>query len=101
MRLDNVVYMLGLAPSRPAARQFVTHRHVLLNGKRMDIPSHKVGVGDTIELKSAKLAPGEVLVTTPQWLEKDQNKGKVLSEPLRDDIDEGIKENLIIEFYSR
>lgn len=101
MRLDNVVYLLGLAASRPAARQYVVHGHVLVNGKRMSVPSFTVSEGDEIELKSAKLAPTEVLVTSPAWLGKDSNKGKVLSLPLRDDIDEGIRENLIIEFYSR
>jgi ribosomal protein S4 len=67
----------------------------------MTAPSFKLTVGDKIELRNAKLAPAEVLVKTPAWIEKDKNKGKVLSEPLRDEIDEGIKENLIIEFYSR
>lgn len=101
MRLDNVLYISGLAPSRPAARQAVVHKHVLVNGGKMTAPSFKLNVGDVVELKVAKLAPAEVLVKSPTWLEKDQNKGKVLSEPLRDEIDEGIKENLIIEFYSR
>jgi small subunit ribosomal protein S4 len=101
MRLDNVLYIAGLAPSRPAARQAVVHMHVRVNGAKMTAPSFKLNVGDEIELKTAKLAPTEVLVKTPAWIQKDQNKGKVLSEPIRDEIDEGIKENLIIEFYSR
>ncbi len=101
MRLDNVVYLLGLAPSRPAARQFVVHGHVLVNGGRMSVPSYVVSEGDTIELKSAKLAPEKTSIVSPVWLSKDSNKGKVASMPLRDDIDEGIRENLIIEFYSR
>lgn len=101
MRLDNVLYVSGLAPSRPAARQAVVHKHVLVNGDKMTAPSFKLNAGDEIELKTAKLAPAEVLVKTPAWVQKDQNKGKVLSEPIRDEIDEGIKENLIIEFYSR
>ena len=101
MRLDNVVYMLGLAPSKSAARQFVTHKHVIVNGKVLNIPSYKVSVEDVIELKNTKLAPEQVLVNIPMWLETDKNKGKVLREPVREDIDEGIKENLIIEFYSR
>ncbi len=101
MRLDNVVYLLGMAPSRSAARQFVVHKHVKVNGKVLNIPSYKLNVKDEIELKKATLAPAEVLVTTPVWVGKENSKGLVLSEPLRDDIDEGIKENLIIEFYSR
>jgi small subunit ribosomal protein S4 len=101
MRLDNVLYLMGLSSSRNAARQAVVHKHVLVNGDKMTAPSFKLNVGDKVELKMAKLAPAEVLVKTPAWLEKESNKGKVLSEPLRDEIDEGIKENLIIEFYSR
>lgn len=101
MRLDNVVYMLGFAPSKNAARQYVTHKHVMVNGKVLNIPSYTVNVEDVIELKNTKLAPEQVLVKVPMWLETDKNKGKVVREPVREDIDEGIKENLIIEFYSR
>ncbi|HRI06089.1 MAG TPA: 30S ribosomal protein S4 [Candidatus Dojkabacteria bacterium] len=101
MRLDNVVYMLGFAPSKNAARQYVTHKHVMVNGKVLNIPSYTVNVEDVIELKNTKLAPEQVLVKVPMWLETDKNKGKVVKEPVREDIDEGIKENLIIEFYSR
>lgn len=101
MRLDNVVYLLGLAASKNAARQYVTHGHVLLNGKKMDIPSLVLKVGDEISLKSNKLAPTEVLVKAPVWLQKQTTKGKVIALPEREDIDEGIKENLLIEFYSR
>ena len=101
MRLDNVIYMLGFAPSKGAARQYVSHNHVLVNGKKMNIPSYTVKLEDIIELKHEKLAPVEVLIKTPVWLTKDGAKGKVLSEPSREDIDEGIKENLVIEYYSR
>ncbi|MBI2357151.1 30S ribosomal protein S4 [Candidatus Dojkabacteria bacterium] len=101
MRLDNVLYALGFATSKNAARQYVTHKHVLVNGKVLNVPSAQVKVGDIVELKNLKLAPVEVLVKTPMWLETNKSKGKVLREPVRDDIDEGIKENLIIEFYSR
>ena len=100
-RLDNVVYLLGLAPSRPAARQYVTHKHVLVNGQKMNIPSYNVKVGDSIELKKAELAASEKLVTTPPWLEQKKNTGQVIGLPAREDVDAGIKENLIIEFYSR
>lgn len=101
MRLDNVVYLLGMAPSKNAARQFVTHGHVMLNGKKMNIPSYITKVGDIVELKKKTLAPAEVMVKAPAWLEKSETAGKVSSLPERDQIDEGIKENLIIEFYSR
>lgn len=101
MRLDNVLYLLGMASSKSAGRQYVTHGHVIVNEKKMSIPSYIVKVGDVIELKKAKLAPTEVQVKTPVWLEKEGSKGKVAASPERDQIDEGIKENLIIEFYSR
>lgn len=100
-RLDNVIYMLGLAPSRPSARQFVTHKHVLVNGKVLNVPSYKVSLGDTIEIKKKTLVPAEKLVTTPKWLSQEKHSGKVIGLPAREDIDAGIKEHLIIEFYSR
>lgn len=101
MRLDNVLYLLGMAASKSAARQFVTHGHVIVNKKKMNVPSYIVKVGDIVNLKTKKLAPTEVFVKTPVWLTKDGENGKILSLPERDQIDEGIKENLIIEFYSR
>ncbi len=102
MRLDNVVYLLHLAPSRPAARQYVVHGHILVNGKKVDIPSYQVSVGDKITLKNEKLKPLEDFFSTPEWLAEDGNaSGKVLNEPTREMIDPSIKEHLIIEFYSR
>ena len=102
-RLDSVVYMLGLAPSRAAARQYVTHRHVLVNGKIVNIPSYKVQVGNEIALKDNKkhLMPTEKFIETPVWLETTKAGGKMAGLPSREDIDDGIKENLIIEYYSR
>ena len=101
LRLDNVIYMAGLAPSRASARQFVVHGHVLLNGKKMSVPSIQLKEGDTAELKLAKLAPNEKFFDTPEWIETKGVSCKVAKLPVREDIDEGIKENLIIEFYSR
>ncbi len=101
LRMDNVLYLGGLAPSRAAARQYVTHGHVKLNGKKNSIPSLEVKEGDSIELKKAKLAPSEKLFKTPDWIETKDSSCKVVRLPIRDDMDEGIKENLIIEFYSR
>ncbi len=101
LRLDNVVYMAGLAPSRSAARQFVTHKHVEVNGETVSIPSYLLQKGDQVKLKVDKLLPIEILVKSPVWIDKAKNVAKVLDLPIRDDIDEGIKENLIIEFYSR
>jgi small subunit ribosomal protein S4 len=101
LRLDNVIYLAGLAPSRAAARQFVTHGHVTLNGEKMTIPSLELKEGDSVELVKAKLAPNEKFFKTPDWIEGKDAKCKIARLPVRDDIDEGIKENLIIEFYSR
>ncbi len=101
LRLDNVVYLSGLAPSRSAARQFVTHKHIEVNGKTLSIPSYTLKQGDEVKLKVAKLMPLETFVKVPRWIEKSKNVAKVIDLPIRDDIDEGIKENLIIEFYSR
>lgn len=101
LRLDNVAYYAGFAPSRAACRQAVVHGHMLLNGEKMSIPSYEVKEGETIELKMAKLAPAEKLVDVPEWIEKKGIKAKVSRLPVRDEIDEGIRENLIIEYYSR
>ncbi len=101
LRFDNVLYLGGLAPSRAAARQYIVHGHVLLNGKKFTVPSFEIRDGDTIELKSAKLAPAEKFFAVPQWIESKDNKTRVTRLPIRDEIDEGIRENLIIEYYSR
>ncbi|HUC94893.1 MAG TPA: 30S ribosomal protein S4 [Candidatus Saccharimonadales bacterium] len=107
-RLDNAIYRVGFAPSRPAARQLVSHRHALVNGKKVNIPSYKLVVGDTfsidtkagnipeikraIEKKDAKL---------PAWLERKALVGKVSALPKREDVTEPISEQDIVEFYSR
>lgn len=101
LRLDNVVYMAGLTPSRGAARQAIVHGNMILNGKKMSIPSYEVKEGDVVTLKLAKLAPAQQLFPTPTWLERKDLSCKVSRMPVREDIDEGIRENLIIEFYSR
>ena len=101
LRLDNVAYYAGFAPSRAAARQAVVHGHILVNGKKLNVPSYELKEGDSIELKMAKLAPAEKLFPVPDWIEVKGTKAKVSTLPIRDDIDEGIRENLIIEFYSR
>jgi small subunit ribosomal protein S4 len=100
-RLDNILYISGLAASKGAARQFVTHKHVEVNGKRLNVPSYEVKVGDVVTLKLEHLVPVEVLVKTPAWVEKSKLSTKVVKLPVREEIDEGIKENLIVEFYSR
>lgn len=108
-RLDNVIYRLGLGISRPQARQLVTHGHFLVNGKKVDIPSYLVQVGDEITVKdgSKKLshiaALKESHKTTPSWLELDADKltGKIVAVPKREDADLTIEEHLIVELYSK
>jgi len=101
LRIDNVLYLAGLAPSRSAARQYVVHGHVLLNGKKFTIPSLEMKEGDSLELKKASLAPSGKFFPVPEWIEAKDNKVMVARLPIRDEIDEGIRENLIIEYYSR
>lgn len=102
MRLDNVVYLMGLAPSRAAARQLVSHGKISVNGKKIDVPSHITSVGDEIKLRDKKTQPKTVAeLKTPAWVKKKARGGVVESEPTREMIDEGIRENLIVEFYSR
>ncbi len=100
-RLDNVLYRLSATASRAQARQMVSHGHVLVNGKKVSIPSYLVNENDTIELAGVPPQPREVEI--PSWLsfDKKKNVGSVDHLPLRDDIDLDINEQLIVEFYSR
>ena len=110
-RLDNVVYRLGFAATRREARQLVNHGHYTVNGKRVNIPSYLVSVGDVIAVceKSTSttrfktLKESDAFVAAPKWLERDKNnlQGKVIAMPARDDIDFEIAENLIVELYSK
>jgi len=107
-RLDNVIFRLGFAPSRPAARQLVSHRHVLVNGKKVNIPSYNLAIGDTVSLDATaskipevKAAIEDTDVKIPSWLEKKALVGKVSTSPKREDISEAISEQDIVEFYSR
>ncbi len=110
LRLDNVVYRLGLAKTRRQARQFVVHGHVRVNGQKVDIPSYQVRVDDTITLRkrSEEMEVFKVLRegTTnviPKWLTFDAPNltGKVVALPAREDIDLQLAENMIVEYYSR
>ena len=110
-RLDNVVYRLGFAASRDEARQLVGHGHFLVNGRRVDIPSYRVRGGDEVAvhekakdfgvIKAAIISSAKVEV--PGWLEVDVEKlrGKVLSLPERKQIDLPVREQLIVELYSK
>ncbi len=110
-RLDNVVYRLGFAESRKQARQVVRHGHITLNGRRTDIPSALVKPGDTVAIHSASRENeyfkmvGETLTrkTVPRWLELDGAtlSGRVVDRPERADIDINVKEELVVEYYSR
>ncbi|MFW5702486.1 MAG: 30S ribosomal protein S4 [Candidatus Dojkabacteria bacterium] len=109
LRLDNVVYRLGLAKTRMQARQFVNHGHVDVNGAKVDVPSFRVRVGDKITLRkkivssdAAKAREEELAEAfVPEWLESSKNGGKVKGIPKRSELDQSIEERLIIEFYSR
>lgn len=110
-RLDNVIYRLGFAYSRSEARQLVRHGHFTVNGKKVNIPSYLVSIGDEIALKeadknSAKFKEIAEVVehkTSPAWLEKNAAEltGKVVAFPNREDIDMPLQEHLIVELYSR
>jgi small subunit ribosomal protein S4 len=111
-RLDNVVYRLGYAMSHAQARQLVSHGHVTVNGRKVNIPSFQVKVGDQVAIKEASVKNPLVMAAfqtaggrgRPGWLEiVDPNRmlGRVLSVPRREDIDRDIKEQLIVELYSK
>ncbi len=110
-RLDNVVYRLGFARTRKEARQIVDHKHILVNGKRVNIPSYLVKAGDVIEVreksKSAQRYKDILEVTggrmVPAWLEAEQEnlRGVVKEMPTRDEIDVPVNEMLIVELYSK
>ena len=108
-RLDNVVYRMGIGASRAECRQIVNHGHICVNGKRVNIASYRVNVGDVITIKESKqeLEMFKDLkgmkIVMPKWLEFNTETltGKVAALPVREDIDTDIKEQLIVELYSR
>jgi len=109
-RLDNVVFRMGIAPTRSAARQLITHKHIIVNGDVLNIPSYTVKPGDIVGIRE-KSKSLEVIVTSvtgnssskTAWLEWDTNSmaGKFINVPTRDEIPENIKEQLIVELYSK
>ncbi|MBX6772789.1 MAG: 30S ribosomal protein S4 [Chloroflexi bacterium] len=111
MRLDNVVFRLGFADSRAQARQLVTHGHITVDGRKVDIPSYETKVGQVIGVHPRSRQNAyftglqEVLKhrAVPAWLSLDANAmtGRILSAPTRADIDSNIQEHLIVEYYSR
>jgi small subunit ribosomal protein S4 len=110
-RLDSVVYLLGLAKSRAAARQFVNHGHIRVNGRKLDIASYSVKSGDEIEVKNAPASrqfatrnlEENRIRNVPGWLTLNAEafKANVTRLPKRDEMDQTINEQLIVEFYSR
>lgn len=100
-RLDNVVFRLGFSPSRPSARQIVSHRHVLVNGKKLNIPSYDTKTGDVISLDSKVHLIEQKDFTLPGWLERKGPVGRIMRDPKREDIAEPVSEQDIVEFYSR
>lgn len=107
-RLDNVIYRLGFTPTRFAARQLVSHRQVQVNGKKVNIPSYQVKIGDTIVLssKACKIPYVKKLLESddkkiPTWLKRKAAAGNIVTLPKRDEIIEPISEQDIVEFYSR
>jgi small subunit ribosomal protein S4 len=110
-RLDSVVYLLGIAKTRAAARQFVNHGHVRVNGHKVDIASYNVLPGDVIDIKntpaSRQMATRNLeenrIRNVPGWLklDADQFKASVVRLPTREEMDQNINEQLIVEFYSR
>ena len=110
-RLDNVIFRMGFARTRKEARQIVDHKHVLVNGKQVNIPSYLIKVGDVIEIKEKckgsqrykdiiEVTGGR---TVPAWVEVDQEnlKGEIKELPKRDEIDVPVDEMLIVELYSK
>jgi len=110
-RLDNVVYHLGFAPTRPAARQMITHGHIKVNGKKVNVPSYALKVNDVIDVRDSKVSRqlalrGLELSTNrivPPWLavDKDKQRGVVLKTPTIDEIQPIANVQAVVEFYSR
>lgn len=108
-RLDNTVYRMGIAPTRPAARQFVSHKHIMVNGHIVNIPSYRLKPGDVVEVKPkskvntdlmAQLGSKNPKINWVEFNEKDM-KGTYLAHPERESVPENIKEQLIVELYSK
>jgi small subunit ribosomal protein S4 len=108
-RLDNTVFRLGIAPSRPAARQLVTHKHITVNGQVVNIPSYHLRPGDVVGVREKSKSLEVISESSGRnrrqfpWLEWDaaQKSGKFIDFPERDQIPENIREQLIVELYSK
>lgn len=110
-RLDNVIFRMGLANTRREARQIVNHGHILVNGKKVDIPSYLIKAGDVVAVKEKSknsqhmkdIAEANASRAVPKWLDMDKNalQAKVVTLPTREDIDYEVEEHLIVELYSK
>lgn len=110
-RLDNIVYRFGFIKSRAQARQLILHSHILVNGKKVNIPSYQVNINDVIEVKekSKNIADiketkeGKIDINIPPWLEFDAKtlKGKIIKFPSKEDLNLPVEEKLVVEYYSR
>ncbi len=109
-RLDNIVFRLGIAPTRRAARQFVSHKHILVNGEIVNVPSYHVQEGDTIGVREKSKSLEAITnslslnsVSKYSWMEFDKSSmtGRFVNTPQREDIPENINEQLIVELYSK
>jgi len=110
MRFDNVVYRMGFASSRPEARQLIRHGHFLVNGKKVDVPSYMMKVGDVVEIKEKSRSSVKFKGITEnhngntvRWVEvsPEDYRGRIVAEPSREDIDLPIAEHMIVELYSK
>ncbi len=107
-RLDNVVYKLGFAPTRSSARQLVNHRHIIVNGRVVDIPSYQVKMGDVITLKEGSIKIPYIEknlenkdLAIPKWLERQGAVGKVIGSADLEDVERIVNLRLVVEFFSR
>ncbi|OGM19542.1 30S ribosomal protein S4 [Candidatus Woesebacteria bacterium RIFCSPLOWO2_01_FULL_37_19] len=106
-RLDNTIFRLGFVPTRFAARQLVSHRHVIIDGKKVNIPSYQVVIGEAINLTAKAMEIPAIKkhlqeeIKLPSWLARKGAVGKVIAKPKREDITEPVSEQDIVEFYSR
>jgi len=110
-RLDNIVYRFGLAKSRAQARQLILHSHILVNNKKVNIPSYQVNVNDIIEVREnsknimdlKEIQEEKVEISIPDWLEFNAKslKGKIIKFPSKEDLNLPVEEKLVVEYYSR
>lgn len=110
-RLDNIVYRFGITKSRAHARQLILHSHILVNGKKVNIPSYQVNINDVIEIKEKsknindikEIKDGKVEINIPNWLEFDSEKlkGRIIKFPSKEELNLPVKEKLVVEYYSR